>query len=401
MARVTLMMRVRCGDARPFVRPVATSGRLKPYWAVVNGKKEEHPEAVYYLRYTEGGKRRWEPVGQKIDEVMAAKLRRESFLKAKKLGLTVADDRQPEKRRITLADAVTEFVSETHQHKSRKTAQGREYNLNTFRAGCVKAYLDELDRGDLMHYMAVLRKQGLGERTVYNRVGGVVTFLRAYGIKGLLRANDWPKYTEKKVSAYTREEVKALLAAANAEERLIFEFFLGTGAREQEVQYACWADISFDDRTFTVKEKKDLGFKPKDAEERIVPIPDALVTALKARRKVYQDARLIFTNGQGGPEGHFLRRLKKIAFKAGLNCGQCYNKRGLCCKDHPVCDRWELHRWRKTFATLHHESGVSARTLQKWLGHSDLETTLCYLEAADARSEATRAAVNHTFAALA
>ena len=39
-----------------------------------------------------------------------------------------------------------------------------------------------------------------------------------------------------------------------------------------------------------------------------------------------------------------------------------------------------LHKFRKTFATMHHESGFSARTLQSWLGHSSLETTIAYLK---------------------
>jgi integrase len=93
--------------------------------------------------------------------------------------------------------------------------------------------------------------------------------------------------------------------------------------------------------------------------------------------------------------------LKNLALRAGLNCGSCVNKVGQSCGEHPVCDRWELHKFRKTFATLHHESGVSARTLQAWLGHSSLETTLAYLKVADVRSERTRAQVNNTFAQFA
>jgi hypothetical protein len=34
--------------------------------------------------------------------------------------------------------------------------------------------------------------------------------------------------------------------------------------------------------------------------------------------------------------------------------------------EHPVCGHREPHKFRKTFATLHHGSGVSARTLQAW-----------------------------------
>jgi integrase/recombinase XerD len=74
------------------------------------------------------------------------------------------------------------------------------------------------------------------------------------------------------------------------------------------------------------------------------------------------------------------------------------NKKGLSCKKHPVCDNWELHKFRKSFAAIHRESGVSARTLQAWLAHSDLETTISYLETADMRSDRMRTAVNNSFA---
>lgn len=151
-------------------------------------------------------------------------------------------------------------------------------------------------------------------------------------------------------------------------------------------------------KTFTVTEKRDLNFTPKDKEERLIPIPDSLVVALRERRREYPDARLIFTNKQGRPEGHFLRRLKRLAWRAGLNCGHCVNKVGQSCADKPVCAHWELHKFRKTFATMHHESGFSARTLQSWLGHSSLETTIAYLKISDARSERTREMVNQTFA---
>ncbi|MCU1314407.1 MAG: integrase family protein [Acidobacteriaceae bacterium] len=48
---------------------------------------------------------------------------------------------------------------------------------------------------------------------------------------------------------------------------------------------------------------------------------------------------------------------------------------------------------------MHHEAGVSARTIQRWLRHSSLDTTLRYLAGSDDQSERTRSVVNSTFAA--
>ncbi len=143
--------------------------------------------------------------------------------------------------------------------------------------------------------------------------------------------------------------------------------------------------------------KPQWGWKPKDCEERCVPISEWLaetLTTLKSKRR----NSLLFPNQLDQPEGHFLAKLKTLALRAGLNCGHCTNKTGQSCGDKPVCRRWSLHKFRRTFATMHHDSGVSARTLQAWLGHSNLETTLRYLRVADLRSERIRSQVDHTFA---
>jgi integrase len=214
---------------------------------------------------------------------------------------------------------------------------------------------------------------------------------------------DLPRYTKKTVDAYTEDELRALFAAANDNERLIFQFFLGSGARESEVAYACWSDINFRDKTFAVTEKRAFGFIPKDREERVIPLSDSLVKALKERYARTRGTRLIFPNNQGRPNGHFLRMLKKLAKRAGLNCGECFNLgkgRRQSCVKAPVCDKFELHKFRRSFATLHHEAGVPARQIQQWLGHSDLSTTLRYLAISDDRSEKTRSRVNNSFAFL-
>jgi integrase/recombinase XerD len=115
------------------------------------------------------------------------------------------------------------------------------------------------------------------------------------------------------VSAYSAAEIRSLHAGADREESEMLQFFLFTGAREQEVQYATWRDVDFDAKTFTVSEKLDLGYMPKDKEEGAIPIPDSLVKLLRARRLRFPNSRLIFTNTQGNPNGHFLRILKHFS----------------------------------------------------------------------------------------
>jgi integrase/recombinase XerD len=79
---------------------------------------------------------------------------------------------------------------------------------------------------------------------------------------------------------------------------------------------------------------------------------------------------------------NFLDDLKAVAERAGLKPENFY-----------------LHKFRATFATFHLWNGTDLRTVQSWLGHSDMESTMRYLK--PSRSQATRDKVNTAFAASA
>ena len=88
----------------------------------------------------------------------------------------------------------------------------------------------------------------------------------------------------------------------------------------------------------------------------------------RMRERNAQPHDLVFPNGNGKPDGHFLRKLQAIAKKAGV--------KGV-----------ELHRFRKTCADTLHEGGVSVNTIRIRLGHESLDVTLAYLKGKDAESE--------------
>jgi len=161
------------------------------------------------------------------------------------------------------------------------------------------------------------------------------------------------------------------------------------------VQHVTRADIDLKEQVVKVTEKPRWGFIPKDWEQREVPIPDRLVEPLK-RHLARKDLKppLVFPTSGGGPNYHFLDLCKKIAYRAGLNCGNC-DKSDHSCADGPCCDNWFLHKFRATFATQHLQSGVDLRTVQLWMGHKDLESTMRYLK--PARGSGIRDKVNNTF----
>jgi Phage integrase family len=112
---------------------------------------------------------------------------------------------------------------------------------------------------------------------------------------------------------------------------------------------------------------------------------------------------LLFPNSFGRPHRHLLRVVKCLALRAGLNCGHCsstHDKKPVTCATHPVCKRFRLHKFRKTWATKRSRAGMDIVTLAEKLGHSDLDTTRSYVAADDNSSERVRAQVNAADAVL-
>jgi len=300
---------------------------------------------------------------------------------------------------VSLDNAIKSYLAEVRRFRAPKTIAAAQHMLSLFGAQFSGKAIQNITREDLLDHMAALQDRGLSPRTVFNHIARIGTLLRAHKVVGLLDAKDKPKYDEREVAAYDSDQLDALFAAANAEERMTFQFFLGTGFREQEVMFCSWKNVDFKGKVVAVRSKPELGFRPKDKEERSVPVPDSLIAAL-ANRKKESTSMFIFAGPDGRPNGHFLRVLQKLALRAGLNCGECLTKQGKSCATQAICREWGLHKFRKTFATMHSEAGVPPSTIQKWLGHSDLATTLRYLATADLRSERTRQQVNTTFSGL-
>jgi integrase len=241
---------------------------------------------------------------------LTAKLRVEHKLQSVSLGLTQADAvKTPGK--TDLEKAITESLSDAAKAKSKRTLYAYTRTFKVFASVCSRQYTEQINRRDILNYLDHLKTSGNVPRTVANYANFLKIFFNHNKIAWPLEKTDRVKYTEKTVSPH---EINALLAAAEREESEFIQFFLFTGARDQEVQFATWRDVNFVAKTFSITEKLDLAFTPKDKEEGDIPIPDSLVDILRARRAKYPNTRLIFPNDGGKPNGHFLRTLKSLRF---------------------------------------------------------------------------------------
>ncbi len=243
-----------------------------------------------------------------------------------------------------------------------------------------------------------MERQGYATKTLDTRMNYAAQLMKKFEVKPRIPVDEMPEVEVEPPEPFSDEAVKALLTACDDEERVVFRFFLGTGAREAEVTFAAWSDVDLHTGKFTVRKKPDVGFFPKSHESRTVPLPDSVVAELKARHKKADGGRWIFPSKHGMPDGHFLRKLKGVAHRARLNCGHCHSKwngKPVSCKHEAVCEKFYLHRLRKTAATRWSHNGISVRTIQAWLGHKSLETTMLYLGVQDSNKLQTN--VNAAF----
>jgi integrase/recombinase XerD len=358
---------------------LAANGRVRPDLVLVNGREERHREGSYYLEWREGKRRRRISVGKDAQDAEARRQRKEAELNALNNGVPVLPENGNGHR--SLAAAVSQFLEETELTKKPKTLAAYTVALNYFTGSCAKLYLHEIERKDLLKFSAFLRdEKEQSPRSVYNKFEIVMTFLKAQGIRGIVGKNDWPRYVEEEPEIYEQEELDALFKACDAAERLWFEFFLMTGMREQEVMYTYWTDIQLTRATVRVTHKPDRGWMPKAYKEREIPIPAKLVAKLKAQKaRSEKTCDLVFPTSGCNPKLNFLDDLKAVAERAELNP-----------------ENFWLHKFRATFATRHLWAGVDLRTVQAWMGHTDLESTMRYLK--PNRSEAVRERVEATWA---
>jgi len=357
---------------------LSANGRIKPDVVLVEDREERHPEGAYYISWYEGKRLIRLSVGKDAATATARRLQKAAELNAVNNGVAVAPDGQNGHRSV--AAAVADFLDETKLTKKPKTLAAYTTALNYFTESCPKLYLEDIYRKDLLKFAAFLRDdKEQAPRSCWNKFANVMSFLKANGIRGLAKKNDWPRYTEEEPEIYEDEELDTLFAACDAEERLWYEFFLMTGEREQEVMYTYWSDINFKASTVRVSHKPDRGWTPKAYKEREIPIPAKLVTSLKAwKAKADKTCNLVFPTSGCNVKMNFLDDLKAVAARAELN---------------PE-DFW-LHKFRATFATRCLWAGVDLRTVQQWLGHSDMESTMRYLK--PSRSQQVREKVNEIF----
>jgi integrase len=179
------------------------------------------------------------------------------------------------------------------------------------------------------------------------------------------------------VDTYTEDEVRTLLGKL-ADDRLGHAWELAlSGLRRGEIAGLRWVDIDLDGRTLSITNNRvSAGGRavendPKSAtSRRTLPLPDRLVTVLKAGRarqaaerlalgSAYRSGAYVVSNEIGDPYSPaVLSRYWRDAVKAA---GVRHIK---------------LHAARHTCATLMHLQGIPVAVIAAWIGHKDASLTM-------------------------
>jgi integrase/recombinase XerD len=317
----------------------------------------------------------------------------EKLWEAQAKGLTVAElSGQINTNRLPIKSVVETYL-ELKKNKAPKTRQQYRLTLYEFleSLGNIK-FLDEINVNVLRHYMDFLVAKGFTGKTIRTRVNIVAFLLKKNGVVARIPKDELPPVEIEEAVPYTNDELKKMWAVMDDEQKIQYDFFLKSACRDREVTFAAWNDIDWEKHEYHVRSKPEVGFTVKSHESRRVPLPTSLLETLAECRKETKGSRWIFTDENGNPANHFLRKLKKIALRAGINCGHCETtiKKGkykwrkdvkVSCATDAVCEHIYLHRFRKTCATRWQDAGIPLRKIQKWLGHKILETTQTYLGA--------------------
>jgi len=140
-----------------------------------------------------------------------------------------------------------------------------------------------------------------------------------------------------------------------------FILCLNTGMRKAELENLEWSDVDLERRKIRIH-RKDI-WQPKTGE-RDIPINQKLfdlLSNLKEKNEKVPQSNFVFPDKEGGiTKTKYRLQLIKIAKKANIE------------------NLTKLHSLRHTFASHLVMNGVDLPTVQKLMGHSDIQTTMIY-----------------------
>jgi integrase len=337
----------------------------------------------YFVEWWEGSKRRRELAGKTPSDALEAQRRKRNELAGEQI-LGGKPEKTPtaEAPLTPLTDAIQMFLQHVRVHSPDKPRTAQRYTAVLDHAKRIlgrKLFVEAIARPDIDDYKtarsAECSEQHPNRRITPRTINYEVAVLRTF-FYFLIRERNLPitnpcanfkelkdprAKAKRRPPTYKQEELDQIFEKCDEGERAIFSTLLLTGLREEELCYLTWADVELrdlDNSGIRVSGEGKQGFSPKDYEERLIPISRELAEVLA---KLPRGKAWVFSTKAGNRHTHLLRRLKEIADAAKVTGAT-------------------LHKFRHTYATRLLEGGCDIVTVQRLMGHSDLDTTRQYLD---------------------
>ena len=185
-----------------------------------------------------------------------------------------------------------------------------------------------------------------------------------------------PVQRSRPMRALTWEEVRRLLAAADADtHRVLWYFYLLTGVRRGEALGIEWREIDWDHATVhicrTVHTDEGHSVPKTPSSDRLVALPPDLLDMLRAHRMTQQQEQAGYRVPEESGDWVFATRTGRLL--SPRNVGH-YFKDLLKKANLPPSTR--IHDMRHSHATLMLAQGVPIKVVSERLGHSDVAMTL-------------------------
>jgi integrase len=179
------------------------------------------------------------------------------------------------------------------------------------------------------------------------------------------------KRLEVGVDLPTKDEIRAMLTAAQGRWRPLVVTAVFTGLRASELRGLTWNDVDLDRATLQVRQRADrwnkLGSPKSAAGQREVPLAPMAVNTLKEWQLACPkgEANLVFPNREGGVESLPNMHRRQIG-ALQVACGIISD---------PMRPKYGLHSLRHAAASLFIEQGFSPKRVQALMGHSSIQMT--------------------------
>lgn len=195
----------------------------------------------------------------------------------------------------------------------------------------------------------------------------------------MLGHHDWSVFSQIKTKdavtlphVLTRQQVHALINCIRLRRyRIPIKLIYCCGLRLSEC-----LSLTVDDIDGKVRKLWIRGGKGN--KDRMVPLPSAMLDDLRAYWQQHKNPRLLFPNaGRGEQHGEaLLRRMHEASEPMPVSSLQ--RLLGVARQELRIPDA-TIHALRHSFATHMLEAGASIHTVQRLLGHTNIETTMIYL----------------------